>query len=60
MGRVDLYDLYVQAANDEANGKATGVDMMSLGVLLCPSDPPETSGARIPNLSYVVNRGRNG
>ena len=47
-------------ANDEANGKATGVDMMSLNVLLCPSDPPETSGARIPNLSYVVNRGRNG
>ena len=60
LGRTDLYDLYVQAANDEQNGKSTNVDMMSLTVMLCPSDPPETSGARVPNLSYVVNRGRNG
>ncbi len=31
--------------------------VLSLGVLQCPSDPPDAGG---PALSYVVNRGRNG
>ena len=31
----------------------------SLGIMVCPSDPPATQGAGTVWLSYVVNRGRN-
>lgn len=55
LGRSDLYDPYVLAIT---SGKTP--QSVSLNVLQCPSDPPETSGSGTPWLSYVVNRGRNG
>lgn len=67
LGRTDLYDQWVQSANDAIkSGSGTGaglqasVQKASLNVAVCPSDQPDTAGNRVPNLSYVVNRGRNG
>lgn len=51
-------DIYDQLQGQIAGGNPTiTLPAISLGILLCPSDPASSPG---PNLSYVVNRGRNG
>ena len=60
LGHKDAYDQYYQAANDAGAGKAVNIQAIYIGVLACPSDPPDTAGPGQPILSYVVNRGRNG
>ncbi|MEN6459117.1 MAG: DUF1559 domain-containing protein [Thermoguttaceae bacterium] len=66
LGRQDLYDQWQQAfRNATVSGttltvRASDLIRTSLNVMLCPSDPPETSAAGTPYLAYVVNRGRNG
>lgn len=48
-------------ANDTTGGTTSAQWVgTTISVLTCPSDPPDTAGANIPALSYVVNRGRNG
>lgn len=69
LGRQDLFDkwqLAFRSATTNSDG-STSVPSGSglttttgLNVMLCPSDPPETSASGQPYLSYVVNRGRNG
>ncbi len=56
---VDRKDLYERWQSSVA---ATGAapSATSLGILLCPSDQPDSSGPGTAWLAYVVNRGRNG
>jgi prepilin-type N-terminal cleavage/methylation domain-containing protein len=67
MGRKDLYDAFVAAAN---SGSGQIPPAVSLSIMVCPTDPPDDSSGNQNNasgslanpsfLSYVVNRGRNG
>ena len=50
-------DIYNELRRQIAARVSISLPSVSLNILLCPSDPASSSG---PNLSYVVNRGRNG
>jgi prepilin-type N-terminal cleavage/methylation domain-containing protein len=53
LDRRDLYDGILQAG-------LSPQQKVALPVLLCPSDPPSSTGAGTAWCAYVVNRGRNG
>jgi len=56
LGHNDFYDDYLSKISGTASYT---LQPISINILTCPSDPPETTGGT-PWLSYVVNRGRNG
>jgi prepilin-type N-terminal cleavage/methylation domain-containing protein len=61
MDRKDLYELIQKQISTSAAGTALPLDLgVTLSLLICPSDPPDSAGERNPWLAYVVNRGRNG
>ena len=60
LGHLDAYNQYYDAMNAAAAGTAVSIQSIYIGVLACPSDPPDMGNMGNPVLSYVVNRGRNG